>query len=216
MNGMRIYLTGCILFFLTGFAAAQTNWELKVDKDGIKVYTKTMDNSPLKAVKTVCTLHTSLSTLAAVLLDVKGGMDWVYATKSITMLKQISATELIYHSEINVPWPANNRDFIVGITVVQDEKTRAVTVLGLNKPAYLPEKKDVVRIQQSYSRWQITPVQPGTVKIEYELRVDPGGKVPVWLVNMFATRGPFETFKKLQEQVKKPVYSNQHFSFIKD
>jgi len=216
MNGTRLFLTGCILVLFTGFAAAQINWELKLDKDGIKVYTKKMDNSPLKAVKTECILNTSLTTLTAVLLDVKGSIDWVYATKSITLLKQISPAELIYHSEINIPWPASNRDFIVGITVVQDEKTKAVTVLGINKPAYLPEKKDVVRIQHSYSKWLITPLHPGSVKIEYELQVDPGGKVPVWLVNMFATRGPFETFKKLQEQVKKPVYSNKSFSFVKD
>lgn len=216
MNGTRIFLTGCMFIFFTGFAAAQVNWELKVNREGIKVYTKTMDNSPLKAVKTVCTLNTSLSTLTAVLLDIPGSMDWVYATKTITLLKQISPAELIYHSEINIPWPASNRDFIVGISVVQDEKTKVVTLLGINKPDYLPERKDVVRIQQSYSKWLITPVQPGVVRIEYELQVDPSGKVPVWLVNMFATRGPFETFKKLQVQVRKPAYSNKSFAFIKD
>jgi len=216
MNGPRITLTGFMIIFCCWFARAQTNWELKVDREGIKVYTKTMDNSPLKAVKTVCVLNTTLTTLTAVLLDVKGSMDWVYATKSITLLKQISPSELVYHSEINIPWPASNRDFVVAISVVQDEKTKAVTVLGINKPTWIPEKKDVVRIQQSYSKWVITPLQPGSVKIEYELQVDPGGKVPVWLVNMFATRGPFETFKKLQLQVKKPVYSNKTYPFIKD
>ena len=76
--------------------------------------------------------------------------------------------------------------------------------------------KDIVRIQESYSKWVITPLQNGQVKIEYELRVDPGGKVPVWLINMFATKGPFETFKKLREQVKKPFYSHISLPFIKD
>jgi len=62
----------------------------------------------------------------------------------------------------------------------------------------------------------ITPIPQGGVKIEYELQVDPGGKVPAWLVNMFATKGPFETFKKLQQQVKKPVYSRRSFAFVKE
>jgi len=212
----RFFLTGCIAVLFTGYINAQINWELRADKEGIKVYTRNMDNSPLKAVKTECTINTTLTTLTAVLLDVAGSKDWVYSTKSISLLKQISPAELIYYSEIAIPWPASNRDFIVGITVVQDEKTKAVTVLGLNLPAYLPEKKDIVRIQQSYSKWLITPLPQGGVKIEYELQVDPGGKVPVWLVNMFATRGPFETFKKLQEQVTKPVYKNKTYSFIKD
>ncbi|HTL10172.1 MAG TPA: START domain-containing protein [Chitinophagaceae bacterium] len=212
----RILLAGIVVLFFTNFLQAQNNWELKVDRDGIKVYTKKLDSSPLKAVKTVCTINTSLSVLTAVLLDVNGSLDWVYSTKSITLLKQVSPSELIYYSEIDVPWPASNRDFIVGIVVTQDERTKAVTVLGINKPNYLPEKKDIVRIQQSYSKWLITPIPQGGVKIEYELQVDPGGKVPAWLVNMFATKGPFETFKKLQQQVKKPVYSRRSFAFVKE
>ncbi|HTE10589.1 MAG TPA: START domain-containing protein [Chitinophagaceae bacterium] len=216
MNWNRLFLTGAILFFISGAVAGQTDWELKLDKENIRVYTKNMDNSALKSVKTVCSINTSLTTLTAVLLDINNSIDWVYATKKITLLKQISPGELIYYSELEIPWPVNNRDFIVGLTVLQDEKTKMITVLGTNKPAYLPAYKDIVRIQQSYSKWMITPLQNGQVKIEYELRVDPGGKVPVWLVNMFATKGPFETFKKLREQVKKPVYSHISLPFIKD
>jgi len=119
----RILLAGIVVLFFTNFLQAQNNWELKVDRDGIKVYTKKLDSSPLKAVKTVCTINTSLSVLTAVLLDVNGSLDWVYSTKSITLLKQVSPSELIYYSEIDVPWPASNRDFIVGIVVTQDERT---------------------------------------------------------------------------------------------
>jgi START domain len=216
MNWNRLFLTGSILFFITGAAAGQTDWELKLDKENIRVYTKNTDNSPLKSVKTVCSINTSLTALTAVLLDINNSIDWVYATKKITLLKQISPGELIYYSELEIPWPVNNRDFIVGLTVLQDEKTKMVTVAGMNKPAYLPAYKDIVRIQQSYSKWVITPLQNGQVKIEYELRVDPGGKVPVWLINMFATKGPFETFKKLREQVKKPAYNHVRLPFIKD
>ena len=216
MNWNRHFFTGYILLFITGSVAGQTDWELKVDKEDIRVYTKNTDNSPLKAVKTVCSINTSLTTLTAVLLDINNSIDWVYATKKITLLKQISPGELIYYSELEIPWPVNNRDFIVGLTVLQDEKTKMVTVAGMNKPSYLPAYKDIVRIQQSYSKWEITPLQNGQVKIEYELQVDPGGKVPAWLVNMFATKGPFETFKKLREQVKKPVYNHVSLPFIKN
>jgi len=216
MNRKRAFFTACILLLFTAYAAAQTEWELKEDKEGIRVYTKKVDNSPLKAVKTVCTVNTSLSTLTAVLLDINSSADWVYETKRITLLKQISPAELIYYSEINIPWPVLNRDFIVLLKVTQDEKTKAVTVMGYNKPDYLPENKNIVRIQQSYSKWLITPLQNGQVKIEYVLQVDPAGSVPAWMINLFATKGPFETFRKLREQVKKPVYSHSSFSFIKE
>lgn len=216
MTAKRLFLTGCLLVFITACSNAQTDWELKTDKEGIQVFMKKMDNSPLKAVKTVCTIKTSLTTLTNVLLDINSSADWVYATKKISLLKQVSPSELIYYSEINIPWPVTNRDFIVLLSVTQDQKTKAVSVLGYNKPDYLPAYKNIVRIRRSYSRWLITPLPNGVVKIEYILEVDPGGTVPAWLINLFAGKGPFETFKKLREQVKKPVYHSTTLPFIKD
>ncbi|MFT3935166.1 MAG: START domain-containing protein [Chitinophagaceae bacterium] len=216
MERKRILLNGFILLFCSITAKAQQDWQLKQDKEGIKVYTRLMENSPLKAVKTVCTINTSLSVLTAVLLDIKNTPDWVYATKSINVLKQISPSELIYYSEIQIPWPVSNRDFIVLLEVTQDPKTKAVSVIGYNKPDLAPEVKSVVRIKRSYSKWLVTPLGNGQVKIEYVLEVDPGGTIPAWLINMFATKGPFETFKSLREQVKKPLYRQVSLPFIRE
>jgi len=210
-----LYLFFFILV-ISSYSFSQANWTLKLDKDGIKIYTKNVENSSFKAIKTVCTISSSLSVLTAVLLDINSSVDWVYATKSCTLLKQISPSELFYYSEVNVPWPISNRDFIVRLKVTQDEKTKIVTVDGENRPAFLPEKKNIVRIKQCYSRWLIEPLHNGEVKVEYELQVDPGGSVPAWLINMFATKGPYESFKKLRIQVKKPLYNNVNLPFIKD
>ena len=37
----------------------------------------------------------------------------------------------------------------------------------------------------------------------YIFEIDPGGSVPAWFVNMFADKGPYETFKQLAETLKK-------------
>jgi START domain len=216
MKWSCLIITAHLLLFLSSIAIAQTDWQLKVDKEGIKVYTKQMENSPLKAVKTVCTINTSLTILTALLLDINNTPEWVYATKKISLLKQVSLSDLIYYSEIEIPWPVSNRDFIVLLKVTQDQKTKVVSVIGDNKPDYLPAVKNVVRIKRSYSKWLISPLPNGQVKIEYILEVDPGGVIPAWLINMFATKGPYETFKKLREEVKKPAYIQASLAFIKD
>ncbi len=213
----KYFLTTCsILFLLSADCFSQNDWALKLDKQGIKVYTRNLNNTPFKVVKTVCTIDASLTRLTAVLLDINSCTDWVYATKSCRLLKQPSPSELFYYSEVTVPWPVNNRDFIVRLKVTQDAKTKVVTVEGENKPTYLPEKNNIVRIQQSYSKWIIVPQPNGQVKIEYVLQVDPGGLVPAWLINLFATRGPFESFEKLRVQVKKSAYNQVNLPFIKD
>ena len=216
MKWKKVLLTCMVMVFLSATVFSQNDWVLKQEKEGIKVYTKNLENSAFKAVKTVCTIDASLSVLTAVLLDINSTTDWVYSTKSARLLKQPSPSELFYYSEVAVPWPVNNRDFIVRLKVYQDAKTKTVTVDGENKPALLPEKKNVVRIQQCYSKWVIAPLANGQVKIEYVLQVDPGGMLPAWLINLFATKGPFESFKNLREQVKKPAYKQVMLPFIKD
>ncbi len=216
---MAFKISIAAFFFLLLFSHrgwSQAAWKLHSDKDGIQVYTQNVSNSPFKALKTVCNIETSLSRLAAVLLDVKNTKDWVYATKVCSLLKQTTPAELYYYSEVSLPWPASNRDFIIRIAITQNPITKALTVIAENKPAYVPGKKNIVRIQQSEAHWLITPLANGMVKVEYTMQVDPGGLLPAWLVNMFVAKGPYQTFVKLREQVKKPIYNDIHLSFIKD
>ncbi len=216
MKWKYIFVTFCLITFVSANTFAQDDWVLKTDKEGIKVYTKGLENSSLKVSKTVCIIDASLNRLTTVLMDINTAADWVYSTKKATLLKQLSPSELYYYSEVAVPWPASNRDFVVHMKVTQDEKTKTVTVVGESKPTYLPTVKNIVRIQQSYTKWLILPLQNGQVQIEYYLQVDPGGIVPAWLINMFSTKGPFETFKNLRQQVKKDIYKRISVPFIRD
>ncbi|HXB95523.1 MAG TPA: START domain-containing protein, partial [Puia sp.] len=192
----------------------QDDWALKNDKDGIKVYTRTFPDSKFKAIRVELELETTLSRMVAVLLDVNSGADWIYGTKSSVLLKKVSPTELYYYSEVNIPWPFDNRDFIARLRVTQDSVTKVVTIDGPTVADYLPPKKDIVRVTQSEGKWVITPVGKDHVRIEYTLRTDPGGDIPAWLFNLFVTKGPTESFGNLKEQLKKPTYAQVHLPFI--
>jgi hypothetical protein len=123
---------------------------------------------------------------------------------------------LYYYSEVNIPWPVSNRDFIAQLKAVQDPHTRVVTIYGPTLPDYLPIKKDIVRVAQAEGKWVITPTTKNHIKVEYTLRMDPGGNIPPWLINLFATKGPYESFKNLTIQIQKPAYVNAHLPFITD
>jgi START domain len=193
---------------------AQNDWELKSDKEGITIFTRLYPSSKFKAVKVYCTLPATLSQLVAVILDVNTGAQWLYSTKSSILLKQVSPSELYYYSEVSVPWPVNNRDFIAHLMVSQDARTKVVTVNGPTVPDYIPQKKDVVRVARSDGQWIITPVDKSHSKVEYTIQVDPGGNVPAWLINLFAAKGPYESFRNLKQHLQKPQYSTVRLPFI--
>ena len=206
------------LFFLLKITGvnAQTNWELKNEKSGIKVYTSAVTDSKFKAIKVDCELKASLAQIVKVLLDVKNGPEWLYHTKSCALIKQVSPDELYYYSEINIPWPVQNRDFVAHLKVHQNPDTKVVTIDGPAVPGFVPLKSGIVRVRSSKSLWVITPITKDRIKVVYTLQLDPGGNLPAWLVNLFAAEGPMKSFQGLLLQLKKPGYQNAELEFIKD
>jgi len=213
---MHMAIVLSILLLGTGTGRAQETWKLKTESGGIKIYMRSVPNSAIKALKVECSIASSISQLVAVILDLDACDEWVYKSKTNILIKRVSPSELYYYSEVEIPWPAQNRDFIARLIVTQNSKSKVVTVDAPCYPDMLPKKKDIVRIPKSSGRWTIIPAGKNLVHIEYELAVDPGGNIPAWLVNMFATKGPLETFKRLKLQVQKPEYKTAHFDFITD
>jgi len=188
----------------------QQNWRLSSDKDGIKIYTSPAPaDGKLKPIKVECVFNATPSQIAAVLMDIKSYPEWVYHTKSAEVIKKISADDIYFYSEINVPWPAQNRDFVSHITVAQNPETQAITVEAPNVTGTVPIKQGIFRLTASKAKWIITPIGNNQSRVVYEVLLDINGSTPGWLVNMFITEGPFQTFKNLRVQVQKPAYRNK-------
>lgn len=208
----------CFILSFTGLnlASAQEKWALSVNKEGIQVYTRPIENSKIKAIKVVTSVPASSSQLLAAILDIQTCGDWVYHSKENVMIKQISPLDLIYYSLVDVPWPAEDRDYVVHIQAEQDPQTKVITVNSPCIPGYVDEKKNIVRISHSVGKWTITPVSKNQVRAEYVLEVDPMGNIPAWLINLFATKGPLETFRNLKVHVQKEAYKRARFKLISD
>lgn len=213
---MRVLLIFLLLGSWIQLSGQEKGWKLHSEKDGVQVFTQAVDHSAFKAVKAVGVVETSLSRIAYVLMDVKTTKEWVYGTKVCTLLKQMTPGDLIYYSEVDLPWPASNRDFIIRITLTQDVKTKVITIVAENMPSYISEKNGIIRIQRSSGLWHITPIDASHVRVEYTLQVDPGGWIPAWLVNMVASTGPYQSFIGLRKQVKKEKYRDARLEGIKD
>lgn len=206
-----IVLLGCLSFQV---AFGQADWKQIVDKEGIKVHSKSVPNSKIKAVKVNCTLNTTPDALVALLLDVESSVDWVTNTKSCKLLKKVSPSELYYYSEVTLPWPLENRDFVAHLKVTQNTATKVIKINGPAVPGIVKEKKNVVRISQSVGAWVITPVSDHQVQVEYILQVDPGGVIPAWAVNAVSTQTPLKIFQNMKKQLLLAQYKNADLSFI--
>lgn len=205
-----------VFFFFVTSVSAQQEWELKKDKEGIQVYNGKAPDSKFKVVKVTCVINASISQLAAVLLTPNRQPEWVIATKSSTLLKTLEPSRIYYYTEITFPWPVSNRDLVAEMSITQNPVTKNLTIRANKIDHILPKKEGKVRIPFSQAIWEVTPIAIDKIKIDYTIRLDPGGEVPAWLVNLFTINGPFETFQKLKKIIQDKQFQNRKFDFIKE
>ena len=183
-------------------SAGQYNWKLSKDKDGIRVYLSESPKSKFKSIRVECTLQGTYDKLISVLTDVEHLKDWVYNTKMSYVIKKINPYDLYYYTETTIPWPMSNRDVVVHLKIMKDSLNRFMKVNSTNENRMVPEKDGKVRVIYSSINWYVTMPTAKTIHIVYTFEADPGGSLPAWLVNSFADKGPYETFKKLSEILK--------------
>lgn len=202
MTVIKIFL---FLLFCASITVAfsQANWKLTKNKDGIQVYQSDAENSDFKNIKVECTLNGNFDKLISIINNVGNYKTWVYNNKEASLLKRINAYDFYYYTEAYLPWPLDNRDAVMHTKITKDSLNRFLKINSVAVPNFIPKKSGKVRINRSDINWYVTRVSSNAIHIIYTFETDPGGSVPAWLVNNFADKGPFESFKKLGELLKK-------------
>ena len=210
-----------VLLVLPFLAKAQSyekeGWDLKKEGEGIFVYTKSVPGFEYKAIKVYANFNTSMSSIIAVLKDVPAYTSWVYICKESNNLKKLSETEEYYFTETAPPWPLRNRDVVVKSTFSQDPVTKIVTsrFVAVEDESY-PEVDGLVRIKEMEGEYVLMPQDDGSIDIHYQLKANPAGLLPVWLVNMTIANGPFQSFLKLKTKVSEEKYQRARYDFLEE
>ena len=196
--------TNLFLFILIALnikGYTQPNWKLAKEKNGIKIFLASVENSKFKNIKVQAVMEGSITKLISILCEVPKMKEWIYKCKQSYLLKQISPTNIFYYNETALPWPVSNRDMIIHLTVIPDSLHHLVRISAVSEPKFIAEKKGLVRIPYSKANWYV--VETGNkIDIDYTFEVDPGGSLPAWLVNMLADKGPYESFEKLMIKLR--------------
>jgi len=190
--------------FLSGIVSLSdsSDWVFKKEKDGINIYSRHSNVSKFNDLRIEMDLPGTVTQLYSILRDVEKYPEWAYATKSAVLVKRINENEVIYYSEIGAPWPASDRDFYADLKVNLNVDSGTLNVVSVGMRDYQPEKKNLVRIPMSNGVWNISTKSNKLMHLQYTLQVDPGGSIPGWVLNIFATKGPMETFGNLKKRLE--------------
>lgn len=193
------------LLFLPEIAFSQEEgeeWKLAKEKDGIEVYTRKTEGFELKEYKSIAIVDASPEKLLKILKDVDSYKEWMANVKIAKLLKDDEDRFYVY-TEVNVPWPFDNRDQVT-VSVVSKKPETGIIEIKIDVVAdYLPENKGIIRLPAGGGYWIFTPLPDGKTELYHQFAGDPGGSIPSWLANMFLVDGPYKTMLGLKEFVLK-------------
>lgn len=216
MISKNVLLFVCVLLFHC-ICVAQTNpWKLGKDQNGIKVYTRHVDGYSIDELKAELIVKAPMNAIVAVITDVDNYKNWIYACSTSSILKKISETEQYQYQVNDIPYPFSDRDIAIHFKIWEDPVTKKVFTSSTAEADYIPAKSGLVRIPVFIGGYEMTPLANGEVFISYQLRLDPGGSIPDWMVNIFIVKGPYESTLKLREMVESKKYDGAKFTFLTD
>ncbi len=204
----------CLILFTSFNIDKVGKWKLEKNKNGITVYSLRKEGESLKQIKVITKVKTPLSAAVSVLADVSNYTDWIYNCSDARVLNRVNKYEMNYYMISDVPWPIENRDMALHNKIYQNKETKVVYSVSAPKNNVVPKKKGMVRIMDMESKWKFTPLKDGYVSIEYYLKMDPGGSVPHWIINLFIEKGPYQSIFKFREALKSEKHKKANFNFI--
>lgn len=176
-------------------------WEFKKERDGIKIYTRSEENTSLKSFKGEVDLHTNMENISSVIGRIESFDWWDENIREIKVLGYEKEKFIRYYLIYNVQWPFTDRDLCVEALITNDPMTgkrviRATPLLGA-----VPVKPGLVRIKNYWQEWTMQPAGNGMIHLTLEGSVDPGGNIPTWLINLVITDTPLNIMRKVREQL---------------
>jgi len=196
-----------LLFYLVWLMSClkiegQTSWHLIKDKNNIKVYTAETDSSDFKHIKVTGLFEGTLEKVVSIFLAIDKQKEWVYGTKRSYVIRKNNDLDLLYYVETSLPWPVSNRDVAIDMKINENKSNNTLIIKTVGEPGAVPVNKGIVRVPTFTGDWYFKSEGNNKLAIEYYLFLDPGGSLPAWVVNMFVSKGPYETFSKLAELLK--------------
>lgn len=169
-------------FFCVGsMAIATENWELKTSKDNVDTYIRDVEGSKYRAAKHVAIIDTSLSELFKAIGDGTTCYPWLSLCVSAKVLDQVNKYEYLGYAVIDMPWPVSNRDLVYRSKTTFPTSNGAVLIEQFSEPNSYPST-DMVRMI-SENTFYVEPLENNQVRFTWIVHSNPGGKVPISLVN---------------------------------
>ena len=171
------------------------NWELKKDKDNIKVYIRNVDQST-KEYLAETIIRSDIDNIFNTIIDFDNSYKWMYKLNSSKILKKTDTIMYVYFI-VDMNWPLKNRDLVSDATIKRD--TDKIKIEMNSAPDYIPINNKLVRINKSRSIWNLEKIDDFNTKVTLQSYAVVDG-IPVFIMDLFILDSPMYSMTRLREK----------------
>ncbi|MDD5711215.1 MAG: START domain-containing protein [Smithellaceae bacterium] len=214
MKIVRIILTSLIagVLIASPVSAAEGGWKKVSEWNGIAGYCRYTPFSKVSEIKAVGIVDAPLPVVEALLRDVPAQPQYMFMCAEATRVpipgEENTVDNFCFYQRIDMPWPVSDRDFVARTSLMIDKDTGAIYGLARTIPASFRLSDDRVRVPLGIARNVLRPVGGNKTEVLYQAIADPGGHLPVALVNFMTNFTALKTIAKIRQLVKLDKYRN--------
>lgn len=186
-----------LLLCLAPLASADDAWRLEREADGIRVWTRAVEDSPHRAIRARTLMASPMDAIVAVLQDTEACREWAQFCAEAHVHETIGEEEALIYTRNDLPWPIADRDVVFHVRWIRDAATGTVEMSAVATEGEMARQQGRVRLTDARSHWTLRPLDQG-IEVTTEAHVDPGGPVPAWLTNRLLVDAPFRTLQRLR------------------
>ncbi len=196
----RLFIAVILLAFCSAnsLVAQDNKWELKKNKNSVRVWTKKAPGYTLKQYRAACLINADADSVYNFIIDFDKRTSWYSDNTICKVLHKSGNSEFIVYYAYGAPWPVDDRD-IISKSMCNKEPDGSYLIQHSAIANYIPREKNYVRIEKATGLWKIRQVDENTTEVFMEGKSNAGGNVPEWLANMFVEDNPFKSLTNLKE-----------------
>ncbi|RLA64543.1 MAG: hypothetical protein DRQ88_00355 [Epsilonproteobacteria bacterium] len=176
-------------------------WNLVSKDRGISLYElKNPPKGGMLPFRAEKVINLSLRKLLYILVDYKNKSQWAPKLKSVTIHKKLGISQFLFSEYYDVPWPFNDRQFLLKGQVVLGGDFIHITAHSVNDKKFF--EKDHVRADVDMIDVKLYPITKEKTKIVFEFLGNMGGYIPVFVQNIIRRRWPHRFIEAIEKYAK--------------
>lgn len=194
----------------------QVNMKLILDKNGIKIWSYRLPDSPYHGFKAVTTVKSSLTGAVAMVMDTQAANRWLYRTLAVEPIQlQNNSMDFLIRVVSDFPWPFKDREAIVKGKITQDSNSHCVTIDSQSLDDY-PISDNHERMPRVEGGWLFRPLANGMVEVTMTGHADLGGAVPAVIVNLLIQEHPYQSLLAMKKIIGESRFQTARLVDVKE